>query len=422
MPHWGHSMVTLPMTLDVNKIRRDFPILSQHINGKPLVYFDNAATTQKPQVMIDALCSYYSEINANIHRGVHTLSQRATAAYESTRDTIANLYNCKTTEIIFTKNDTESLNLVAYTLGGVVLDKDSNIVITDAEHHSNIVPWQILSQKIGFEIRFLEFDEQGFIKVDQLAEKIDGKTKILSFTWASNTFGVVNPVQKIIAEAKKNNADVIVILDGAQALPHLKFDFGKLGADFVAFSAHKLCGPTGVGVLIGKEDLLNKMPPFLGGGDMIKDVNWDQTQYNDLPYKFEAGTPNIADIVAFRQSLEYLDAIGFDAIYQQEQELADYLLTKLSELDFVEIYGPKRLIPEKIALVSFNLKGVHAHDVGTMLDEDGIAVRTGHHCTQLIMRKLGVPATVRASLYLYNTKEEIDVMISSLKNINQTFA
>jgi cysteine desulfurase/selenocysteine lyase len=409
------------MTFDVRKVRRDFPVLEQKINGKQLVYFDNAATTQKPRVMIDELVHYYSEYNSNIHRGVHTLSQRATAAYESTRDFIANLYHCKLSEVIFTKNDTESLNLIASSLGSMVLDKDSSIVISDAEHHSNIVPWQMLSQKIGFKIKFLEFNEDGFIRIEKLAEKIDASTKILSFTWASNTFGVVNRVKKIIETARQRNPNIIVILDGAQAVPHTHFDFTKLGADFVTFSAHKLCGPTGVGVLIGKEKILQEMPPFLGGGDMIKDVNWDATIYNDLPYKFEAGTPNIADIIAFKASLEYLDAIGFDQIYKYEQVLVDYLLRKLAELDFVEVYGPKHMIPEKIALVSFNLKTVHAHDVGTMLDEDGIAVRTGHHCTQLIMRKLGVPATVRASLYLYNTTDEIDRMIESLKRINDIF-
>lgn len=409
------------MNFDVDKVRSDFPILQRKINGKPLIYFDNAATTQKPQVMIDAITRYYTEINANIHRGVHSLSQRSTAAYEETRDYIARLYNCKTTEVIFTKNDTESLNLIAHSLGTLILNKESNIVISNAEHHSNIVPWQLLSEKKDFEIRFLEFDTDGFIKIDQLSNSVDKNTKILSLTWTSNTFGVVNRVKNIIEIARTLNPEITIILDAAQALPHTSFDFQKLGADFVTFSAHKLCGPTGVGVLIGKEHKLEIMPPFLGGGDMIKDVNWDKTLYNDLPYKFEAGTPNIADIIAFKSSLEYLEAIGFESIYRYEQYLVEYMLEKLNELDFVEIYGPKTLIPEKIALVSFNLKNVHAHDVGTLLDEDGIAVRTGHHCTQLVMRKLGIPATVRASLYFYNTRDEIDVMIDSLKRINELF-
>ncbi len=409
------------MVFDVKKIRRDFPILDQNINGKPLVYFDNAATTQKPLVMIEALTDYYTRINSNIHRGVHTLSQRATSAYEETRVFIAALYRCKTTEVIFTKSDTESLNLVINSLGNLILDDESNIVISETEHHSNIVPWQMLSKKIGFEIRYLEFNEDGFIRMEKLAEKIDKNTKILSLIWASNTFGVINRVKKIIETARILNPEIKIILDGAQAVPHNRFDFGKLGADFITFSAHKLCGPTGVGVLIGKESLLNEMPPFLGGGEMIKEVSKYETQYNDLPYKFEAGTPNIADVIAFKASLEYLDNIGFENIYKQEQELVDYLLNELAKLEFIEVYGPKKLIHEKIALVTFNIKGVHAHDAGTLLDEDGITVRTGHHCTQLVMKKLGIAASIRASLYFYNTKAEIDVMIISLKRIYEIF-
>jgi cysteine desulfurase/selenocysteine lyase len=405
------------MTFDPIKIRRDFPILDEQINGNPLIYFDNAATTQKPQIMIDELINYYSKINSNIHRGVHTLSQRATAAYEETRTFIANLYNCETTEIIFTKNDTESLNLLSHSLGSKVLTKGSNIVITDLEHHSNIVPWQ----ELEIELRYVEFDENGFINLEDLRTKIDKNTKILSFAWASNTFGVVNNAEEIIKIAKKINPEIKIIIDAAQSVPHLQFNFKKLDADFITFSAHKLCGPTGVGVLIGKAALLNEMQPFLTGGDMIKEVNWEQSTWNDLPYKFEAGTPNIADVIAFRSSLEYLDVIGFENIYKYEQELVGYLLKKLNELAFVEIYGPKDLIPEKIALVSFNIKGVHAHDVGTILDDNGIAVRTGHHCTQLIMRKLNIQASVRASLYIYNTKAEIDKFIETLKIVHQIF-
>jgi cysteine desulfurase / selenocysteine lyase len=409
------------MIQDPLKIRKDFPILDQKINGKNLIYFDNAATTQKPQVMIDELVRYYTELNANIHRGVHTLSQRATAAYEDTRDIIASIYRCYTQEIIFTKNDTESLNLVVNSLGTIILDSKSNVVITESEHHSNIVPWQILKKRIGFEIRYLEFDEDGFIRIDQLKDKVDQNTKILSFTEASNTFGVINPSDEIIKSTKSINPKVKIVIDIAQSIPHKKFDFSKLGADFVTFSAHKLCGPTGVGILIGKEEILKEMPPFLGGGDMIKEVGFEETTYNELPYKFEAGTPNIADVIAFKKSIEYLDTIGFENIYSYEQELGGYMLKRLNELDFIEIYGPNNLIPGKIALVSFNLKGIHAHDVGTLLDEEGIAVRTGHHCTQLIMKRLGIPASVRASLYIYNTKEEIDVMIERLKVVYEIF-
>lgn len=429
------------MTLNISKIRKDFPILNQKVNGKPLVYFDNAATTQKPQIMIDEIVRYYSEYNSNIHRGVHTLSQKATEAFEKTRELIAQIYNSKTTEVIFTKSDTESLNLLSNSLGSIILDNESNIVLSNLEHHSNIVPWQILKTKTqnNLEIRYASFDQYGFIDIEDLKSKIDSNTKIVSLNWCSNTFGIINPVDKIISLIKQINPEIIVILDAAQALPHKCFDFKKLNADFVTFSAHKLCGPTGVGVLIGKEDLLEKMPPFLGGGDMIRDVSWHETTYNDLPYKFEAGTPNIADVIAFRSSLEYLNNIGFENIQTYERELVVYLLDELSRLSCVEVYGVERengewrmvdgrevsvelLDKSKIGLVSFNLKGIHAHDVGSILDEDGIAVRSGHHCTQLIIKKLQIPASVRASLYIYNTKEEIDLFIQSLIRAKNIFA
>jgi cysteine desulfurase / selenocysteine lyase len=433
------------MALDIDKIRHDFPILRQRINGHELVYFDNAATTQKPQVMLDELVRYYSTLNSNIHRGVHTLSQRATAAYEETRHVIARIYGCKEEEVIFTKNDTESLNLLSYSLESTLDLIDKNIVITDAEHHSNIVPWQLLCERQRkiqnkVDLRYTKFDENGFIDLQDLKTKIDRKTAILSFTWASNMFGVINDASSIISAAKEINPDIKIIIDAAQFVPHSTFNFAKLDIDFITFSAHKLCGPTGVGVLIGKEDLLKEMPPFLGGGDMIRDVGKEVTTFADLPYRFEAGTPNIADVVAFKSSLEYLDSIGFENIYEYEQELASYLLQELQKLGFIEIYGPQfsleqeagsgnlvefqSIVPHfssKFALVSFNVKGVHAHDVGTILDEDGIAVRTGHHCTQLIMKELHIPASVRASLYIYNTKAEIDIMIQSLKKVQSIF-
>lgn len=422
------------MSLNLEKIRYDFPILREKVNNKNLVYFDNAATTQKPSVMIEALSNYYSHYNANIHRGVHTLSQRATVSYESTRDYIARVYGCKRSEVIFTKSSTESLNLLAYSLSSSILENNANIVLTDAEHHSNIVPWQLrlsLSDNTSREklatgvrtlqgkIRFVEFDENGEINLEDLKAKIDKHTQVLSFTWASNTFGLIYPAEKIIQVAKSINPEIIIIIDAAQALPHRIFNFKELGADFITFSAHKLCGPTGVGILIGREELLEKIPPYLGGGDMIRDVSWEETIFNDLPYKFEAGTPNIADVIAFKASLEYLNNLGFDEILKQEEELVEYLLEQLKSLNFIDIYGPKDLsvlkYSKKIALVSFNVRGIHAHDIGTILDEDGIAVRTGHHCTQLIMKRLEIPASVRASLYFYNTKKEIDIMIESLK-------
>lgn len=428
------------MSLNLQKVRHDFPILSQKINGKPLVYFDNAATTQKPQAMLDKLIEYYTKFNSNIHRGVHTLSQKATEEFEATRELIAKLYNCEVEEVIFTKNDTESLNLLAYTLGKKLVKENpnGNIVISEVEHHSNIVPWQKLLNnyeesdaakiKVSDQLRYLPFTEDGMLDTDNLANIIDQDTLIFAFSAASNTFGILYNIAEIVATVRKLNPNTKIIIDAAQYVPHAKFDFKALDADFITFSAHKLCGPTGLGILIGKKELLEEMPPFLSGGDMIKEVTKEETTFNNLPYKFEAGTPNIADVIAFGATLRYLEGLGWENIQEQEERLAKKLIEELSKLDFVEIYGInqssilniKPLI-KKLALVSFNLKGMHAHDVGTLLDEDGIAVRTGHHCTQLIMTKLGIPASVRASLYFYNTEEEIDVFIESLKQAYQVF-
>lgn len=420
--------------LDIEKIRKDFPILHQTINGKQLIYLDNAATTQKPQIMIDELVHYYTKINANIHRGVHTLSMRATAAYDDTRDFVASLYGCASNQVIFTKSDTESLNLLAYTLGEKLLEADSNIVISESEHHSNIVPWQMMLNKKagGYEynqvkvrnedaLRYVRTNESGFIDIKDIQTKVDKNTKIFSFVWGSNFYGVINDAREIIKAVRLINPQTIIIIDAAQAVPHQKFNFQQLDADFITFSAHKLSGPTGVGILIGKEILLESIPPFLGGGDMIREVGGTCTTFADLPLKFEAGTPNIADVIAFKKSLEYLDIIGFDNILEHEKELAGYLLQKLNQLEFIEIYGPKTVIPDKIGIVSFNIKGVHPHDAGTMLDEEGIAVRTGHHCTQLIIKKLGISASIRASLYLYNTKEEVDTFVEVLKKIYSVY-
>lgn len=412
------------MALDIRKIRSDFPILLQKINGHDLIYFDNAATSQKPKVVINAITEFYTKFNANVHRGVHTLSQIATEQYENTRKLIAKTYNAKDSEIIFTKNDTESLNLIISTLGKEILtDSKFNIVITEAEHHSNIVPWQLIRENVNFEIRYLEFEENGILHCETLERYIDKNTKFFSFTWASNTFGLVYDAQKLIKKARNINPEIIVIVDAAQFVPHDIFDFEKLDADFVTFSAHKMCGPTGVGILIGKENLLKGMKPFLGGGEMIREVSKHYSTFNDLPYKFEAGTPNIADVIAFKASIEYLLRLGFENIKKYENELAQHLLKKMNELSFIEIYGNIESNDSviKLPLVSFNVKGIHAHDIGTLLDNEGIAVRTGHHCTQLIMKKLKIPASVRASLYFYNTKEEIDIFIESLKKAKKVF-
>lgn len=414
------------MSLNIDKIRADFPILSQKVNDHNLIYFDNAATTQKPKVMIDELTHYYTEINSNIHRGVHTLSQKATEAFDSTRQLIAQTYGVDFRQVIFTKNDTEAINIIAWGLRNLI--KDGNVVVTESEHHSNIVPWQISLDslatnsdlvKVGTDrLRFAEINSQGFIDLDSLQSKIDSNTKVLSFAWASNTFGVENNIQEIVKIARLINPGIIIVVDAAQIVGHQLFDFSKLDIDFVTFSAHKMYGPTGVGVLIGRSDILEKMPPLFGGGDMIKEVDYEETSFNEIPYKFEAGTPNIADVIAFKKSLEYLLDLGFDNIRVYESELAHYLLEKLSELNFIELYGAKS---KEIPLALFNVKNVHAHDVGTILDQEGIAVRSGHHCSQIVMKKLNIPASVRVSLSFYNTKEEVDRLIEGLKKVLEVF-
>ncbi len=418
------------MNFDIKKVRADFPILAQKVYGKPLVYFDNAATSQKPQVMIDKLVEFYSQYNSNIHRGVHKLSQMATEEYEKTRKLVSKLFGANENEIIFTKNDTESLNLIAYTLGKslISMNVNANIVITDAEHHSNIVPWQCILNNstetkvtVSNKLRYLTFNDSGEFNIEELNHLIDADTAIFAFTCASNTFGITYNLEVIAKKVREINPKTVIIVDAAQFVPHYRFDFHKLDIDFITFSAHKLCGPTGVGVLIGKESILNQMPPFLCGGDMIKEVNHSETSFNDIPYKFEAGTPNIADVIAFGASLEYLENIGWKNIQIQEKNLTIKLFQELSKLDFIEIYGPQTPTANKLPLISFNLKDIHAHDIGTILDEDGIAVRTGQHCTQLIMRRLKIPATVRASLYFYNSEEEIDILINSLQRANNIF-
>jgi cysteine desulfurase/selenocysteine lyase len=419
------------MAFDIKKIRSDFPILSTEVNGKQLVYFDNAATSQKPQVMIDALVNYYSKTNANIHRGVHTLSQKATEEYEATRALIAEIYNADLEEVIFTKSDTESLNLLAYSLPKSINLVSKNIVITEMEHHSNIVPWQLQTSE-SKNLRYVEFTRDGLIDFDDLKEKVDANTAIFSFTWASNTFGNINDAKEIINLVRSINPETIIIIDAAQYVPHRLFNFKALDVDFITFSSHKLFGPTGVGVLIGKKSRLTEMQPFLAGGDMIKEVSKELTTFNDLPYKFEAGTPNIADVIALKSSLGYLLNLGFENIEAYENELTEYLFERMSELDFITIYGPVPTLQlsnpttrqhqaSKLPLISFNITDVHPHDAGTILDEEGIAVRTGHHCTQLIMKRLEIPASIRASLAFYNTKEEIDIFIEGLKKVYNIF-
>lgn len=398
--------------LDIQKIRADFPILSQTVNGKPLVYFDNGATSQKPQVVIDAIVDYYSRYNANIHRGVHTLSQLATEAYEQARLKIQKHFNAKHShEIILTSGTTESINLVANGFASL-LKKDDEIMVSALEHHSNIVPWQMLCEQTGAKLVVIPMDYEGELLIDEYQRLLSNKTKLVFCNQVSNALGTINPIANIIEKAHKVGAAVLI--DGAQACPHFKTDVQALDCDFYVTSAHKMCGPTGVGMLYGKEAWLQKLPPYKGGGEMIATVTFDKTTYADLPHKFEAGTPNICGGIAFGTAIDYMNQIGFDSIATYENELLAYATKRLSELENIEIYGPKEL-HKKTAVISFNFKGIHPYDVGTIIDKLGIAVRTGHHCAQPIMDFYKIPGTIRASFAFYNTKEEIDIMITALK-------
>lgn len=398
--------------LDINKIRADFPILSQQINGKPLVYFDNGATSQKPQVVIDAIVDYYSRYNANIHRGVHTLSQLATDAYEQARNKIQQHFNAKHNyEIIFTSGTTESINLVANGFASLI-KKDDEIIVSALEHHSNIVPWQMLCEHTGAKLVVIPMNYDGELLIDEYEKLLSDKTKLVVCNHISNGLGTINPIEFIIEKAHK--AGAAVLIDGAQACPHLKPDVQALNVDFYVTSAHKMCGPTGVGMLYGKEEWLRKLPPYKGGGEMIATVTFEKTTYADLPHKFEAGTPNICGGIAFGTAIDYMNAVGFDNIASYEKELLVYGTKQLLEIEGIEIYGPKDL-NKKASVISFNLKGNHPYDVGTIIDKLGIAVRTGQHCAQPIMDFYKVSGTIRASFAFYNTKEEIDLMIEALK-------
>lgn len=398
--------------LDIQKIRGDFPILSQQINGKPLVYFDNGATSQKPQIVIDAIVDYYSRYNANIHRGVHTLSQLATDAYEQARTKIQNHFNAKHNyEIIFTSGTTESINLVANGFASI-LKKDDEIMVSALEHHSDIVPWQMLCEQTGAKLLVIPMSYEGELLMDDYEKLLSHKTKLVCCNHVSNALGTINPIEFIIQKA--HNVGAAVLIDGAQACPHLKPDVQALDCDFYVTSAHKMCGPTGVGMLYGKETWLRKLPPYKGGGEMIATVTFEKTTYADLPHKFEAGTPNICGGIAFGTAIDYMNEVGFDNIAAQENELLAYGTQRLLELENIEIYGPNDL-SKKASVISFNIKGIHPYDVGTIIDKLGIAVRTGHHCAQPIMDFYKIPGTLRASFAFYNTKEEIDLMIAALK-------
>lgn len=404
---------------DVEKIRNDFPILKRSIRDKPLIYLDNAATTQKPKQVIDALIRYYEYHNANIHRAAHTLSEESTKAYEDAREKVAKFINADKEEIIFVRNATEAINLVAYTWARANIKEGERIVITEFEHHSNIVPWQLLAKEKGALLEYIRIDEEGMLMIDDLHNLISkNNVKMLSFSQMSNVLGSITPAREIIKYAHEHN--ITTLLDGAQSVPHMPVDVKELDCDFMAFSAHKMLGPTGVGVLYAKRSYLESMPPFLGGGDMIKEVHKYDTIWNDLPWKYEAGTPNIADVISFGAAIDYLLEVGMENIHNYEQRLTKYALEKLSSIKGLEIYGTFD-VKKRGGIVSFNLGDIHPHDLATILDEDGIAIRSGHHCAQPLMDKLNVAATSRVSFYLYNTKEEIDALVNSLEKARMIF-
>ncbi len=403
---------------DVEQIRKDFPLLQQTAHGKPLAFLDNGASSQKPQIVLDAIYNYYKTTHANIHRGVYELSQKATDAYEQARVKVKNFLGAKSEkEIIFVRGTTEGINLVANTYGRKNIHAGDEIIISTMEHHSNIVPWQLLCEEKGAKLRIIPINDDGEIEMVEFVKLINPKTKLISIVHVSNSLGTINPVSEIIKFGKTHKIPVLV--DGAQAVPHQKINVQELGCDFYAFSGHKVYGPTGIGVLYGKEELLDAMPPFHGGGDMIKSVTFEKTTYNDLPYKFEAGTPNISGTIGLGAALDYVESIGYDQITSYEKELLNYATKKLSGIKGLRIIGESNY---KASLVSFDLKGIHPHDIGQFLDYEGIAVRTGHHCTQPVMDRFNVPATTRASFAFYNTKEEIDRLVYGLEKIKDVFA
>jgi cysteine desulfurase / selenocysteine lyase len=401
------------------ELRNDFPIFRKKINGMDLVYLDNASTTQKPYTVIDSITDFYSNYNSNIHRAVYQLAEEATKMYEQSREKIANFINARPEEIVFTRNTTESINLIAHSWARLNLKKDDGIAITELEHHSNIVPWQILSQEIGTRLEYVGIDENGFLDLEHMIELIASKKiKLVSLSHMSNVLGTIVPIERIIRIAHENGIPVIV--DGAQSVPHMPVNVKNMDCDFLVFSAHKMLGPTGVGVLYGKKEYLDKMKPFLGGGDMIKEVFKFHTNYNEVPYKFEAGTPNIADVVGFGAAIEYLEKIGMENIRKHEIYLTDYALESMLSLKYATIYGP-RDPKDRGGLISFNIADIHPHDLATIMNDHGIAIRSGHHCAQVLMQRLDVPATSRASFYIYNTKEEIDRFVNAIKEAGRIF-
>ncbi len=412
--------------LDVAAIRADFPILQRKVHGEPLVYLDNSATTQRPEVVISAIADFYRTSNANVHRGVHALSEEATAAYEGAREKVAAFINADQTQsVVFTRNTTESINLVAHAWGRKHLGEGDEVLLSVMEHHSNLVPWQMLAQATGCTLRFLDIDDEGRLRLDQLHEQdldlLNDRTRLVAITHVSNALGAINPVREIADAAHAKGA--LLLVDGAQGVPHAPVDVQALGADFYAFSPHKACGPMGIGVLWAKRDLLEQMDPFLGGGEMIRDVTLERSTWAQVPSKFEAGTPSVADAVGLGAAIDYLSALGMNNVRAHEQRVVTYLLERLQELPFLTLYGPRdpQDVTTRCSVASFNDNDIHPHDLGTILDRSGIAIRAGHHCAKPLMRRLGVMATARASFYIYNDIDEVDLLIDALRGARKVF-
>lgn len=404
------SVPTATLSLDIEKIRKEFPVLHQQVNGRDLVYLDNAATSQKPKVVIDALVEYYQGYNANIHRGIHTLAEKATKAYEETREVAKQFINAESTEeIIFVRGVTEAINLVASSYGRAFLNSGDEVIISCLEHHSNIVPWQLICNERNAILKIIPVNDKGELQLEEFTKLLSNKTKLVAVNHASNSLGTINPIEEIISLAHQH--DAVVLIDGAQAGAHLPIDVQHLDCDFYCLSAHKMYGPTGTGILYGKKKLLEKMPPYQGGGEMIKDVSFEETTFNDLPYKFEAGTPNIADVVAYKYAFEFINSIGKEKIAAHEHALLLYATKKIGSISGVRLIGTAK---EKVSVLSFVVDGIHPFDIGQMLDARGIAVRTGHHCTQPLMERFKIEGTVRASFAVYNTTSEIDQLAEAL--------
>ncbi|HHW86945.1 MAG TPA: cysteine desulfurase [Chloroflexi bacterium] len=400
-------------------LRSDFPILQRVLpNGRPLIYFDNAASSQKPESVLRAMDDYYRRYNANVHRGVHTLSEEATAAFEAAREKVARFINAPSArQIIFTRGATESINLVAYTWGRANLKPGDEVLITEMEHHANIVPWQIMQEQLGFTLRYVPITDQGLLDLEALPQVLSERTKLFCFVHASNVLGTINPVRELVAAAHAVGAKVLI--DGAQSVPHMPVDVQTLDADFFAFSSHKMCGPTGIGILYGKRELLEAMPPFMGGGDMIREVKLSGSKWNSVPFKFEAGTPSIAEAIGLGAAVDYLQQVGMTWVHAHEREITHYAYARMAEVEGLHILGPG---PEtRGGLIAFTLEGVHPHDIAAILDRSGVAVRAGHHCAQPLHDRLGIHASARASFYLYNTPAEVDVLVEALHKAQEIF-